>query len=122
MHLSDTLFSLAGVGGLLVTFDKRTRLSAKDTLSIYSDEACTQLLGSASGQELSAYLPLALPHAEVWVQFTCAEANRAAHWGWHVRVSPLVADLHLSLWVCFFSLSLSHYPISLLLWCLFLLR
>jgi hypothetical protein len=78
---------------LQVTFDKRTKIAATDTLGFYLDEACSQLVRTVSGEDVATYHPFEIPASMVYVKFLGKESSRAPLWGWRAYLSPKVRNL-----------------------------
>eukprot|EP01114_Cavostelium_apophysatum_P014886 TRINITY_DN3963_c0_g1_i3.p1 TRINITY_DN3963_c0_g1~~TRINITY_DN3963_c0_g1_i3.p1 ORF type:complete len:4002 (+),score=1092.69 TRINITY_DN3963_c0_g1_i3:116-12121(+) len=92
---------------LFITFDKRCKLSSKDSLAFYADEDCSKPFAvvNVGGHENGVvtpthYVPIALPSNSAWMKFQCGKSSQSErNWGYRFTVNPASTDFNLAVWI-----------------------
>jgi hypothetical protein len=91
--------SIPGAAALSITFDRRCRLSAKDTLEFFADQQCQQLLASVGAIDLEKhFVPITIGIDSIWCRFTTLKDGEKV-WGYRFAVTPIQPECNLALWL-----------------------
>eukprot|EP01087_Luapelamoeba_hula_P023116 TRINITY_DN844_c2_g1_i10.p1 TRINITY_DN844_c2_g1~~TRINITY_DN844_c2_g1_i10.p1 ORF type:complete len:2295 (+),score=402.99 TRINITY_DN844_c2_g1_i10:4295-11179(+) len=93
-----------GATGLIVTFDKHSRFSEADGLTIYLDSQATRPCRRFSGTNLAQFHPVVIAGDSFWLQLKRASSvlNNEPEWGYLVHVTPTSYTLNLAVWLAEF--------------------
>ncbi|ELR13163.1 uncharacterized protein ACA1_349840 [Acanthamoeba castellanii str. Neff] len=94
-------FAIPDAMGLVITFDRRCKLSDADSLTIYLDEKRTKPLRRFTGTSLSQFHPVVIASNRFWLQFQRQSGmpNNEPQWGYLMNVTPTNELLNLALWI-----------------------